>query len=61
MRLVQVYAGVMTARISVTLDEEHAQRLKRMAEQAYIPEGTLARALLCKEIQRGNVIPLDEL
>lgn len=92
MRLVQVYAGVMTARISVTLDEEHAQRLKRMAEQAYIPEGTLARALLSraiddaeidgvtmakildgipgiherlaaarKEIQRGNVIPLDEL
>ena len=81
-----------STRINVTLDDEHAQRLKRMAEQAHTAEGTLARSLLSRaiddaeidgatmaeilngipgvherlaasraEIERGDVIPLDEL
>jgi hypothetical protein len=37
-------------RINVTLDPEHAQRLRRMAEQAHAAEGTLARSLLSRAI-----------
>ena len=42
-------------RINVTLDAEHAQRLKRMAEQAYAAEGTLARSLLSRAIDDAEV------
>lgn len=33
-------------RINVTLDEEHASKLSRLAERTHIQEGTLARSLL---------------
>lgn len=33
-------------RINVTLDEEHASKLARLAERTHIQEGTLARSLL---------------
>ena len=33
-------------RINVTLDEEHASKLARLAEHAHMQEGTLARSLL---------------
>ena len=42
-------------RINVTLDAEHAQRLKRMAEQAYAAEGTLARSLLSRAIDDAEL------
>jgi hypothetical protein len=42
-------------RVNVTLDPEHAQRLKRMAEQAYTSEGTLARSLLSRAIDEAEV------
>jgi len=42
-------------RINVTLDAEHAQRLKRMAEQAYAAEGTLARSLLSRAIDDAEI------
>jgi predicted transcriptional regulator len=33
-------------RINVTLDDEHADKLARLAERTHIQEGTLARSLL---------------
>lgn len=44
-----------TNRVNVVLDEEHAQRLKRMAEQAHAAEGTLARSLLSRAIDDADV------
>jgi hypothetical protein len=33
-------------RVNVTLDQEHAAKLARLAERTHIQEGTLARSLL---------------
>ncbi len=33
-------------RINVTLDNEHASKLARLAERTHVQEGTLARSLL---------------
>jgi predicted transcriptional regulator len=38
--------AVPAKRINVTLDEEHAGKLSRLAERTHIQEGTLARSLL---------------
>jgi hypothetical protein len=38
--------GVSAKRINVTLDEEHAGKLARLADRTHIQEGTLARSLL---------------
>jgi predicted transcriptional regulator len=35
-----------TRRINVTLDDEHAGKLARLAERTHVQEGTLARSLL---------------
>ncbi len=37
------------------LDEEHARRLKRMAEQSHAAEGTLARSLLSRAIDDAEI------
>jgi hypothetical protein len=42
-------------RINVLLDDERAQRLKRMAEQSHAAEGTLARSLLSRAIDDAEV------
>jgi hypothetical protein len=42
-------------RINVLLDDEHARRLKRMAEQSHAAEGTLARSLLSRAIDEAEV------
>jgi hypothetical protein len=47
--------GARTHRINVLLDEEHAERLKRMAEQSHAAEGTLARSLLSRAIDDAEV------
>lgn len=44
-----------TYRINVSLDEEQAQRLKRMAEQSHAAEGTLARSLLSRAIDDAEI------
>jgi hypothetical protein len=44
-----------THRINVLLDEEHARRLKQMAEQSHAAEGTLARSLLSRAIDEAEV------
>jgi hypothetical protein len=47
--------GARTHRINVLLDDEHARRLKRMAEQSHAAEGTLARSLLSRAIDEAEV------
>lgn len=44
-----------SARLNVTLAPEHAEKLARMAEQAYTQEGTLARSLLSRAIDEADV------
>jgi hypothetical protein len=44
-------------RLNVTLDPERAERLSRMAQQAYMQEGTLARSLLSRAIDEADVDP----
>ncbi|HZT14889.1 MAG TPA: hypothetical protein VFA19_02995 [Gaiellaceae bacterium] len=47
--------GGRTHRINVLLDEEHAARLRRMAEQSHAAEGTLARSLLSRAIDDAEL------
>lgn len=37
-------------RLNVTLDDEHAAKLARLAERVHVNEGTLARSLLSSAI-----------
>ena len=39
----------------MVLDEEHAQRLKRIAEQSHAAEGTLARSPLSRAIDDAEI------
>jgi hypothetical protein len=41
-------------RLNVTLDEEHAARLARLAERTHVQEGTLARSLLSTAIEEAD-------
>jgi hypothetical protein len=41
-------------RLNVTLDEEHAAQLARLAERTHIQEGTLARSLLSTAIEEAD-------
>jgi hypothetical protein len=50
-----VARSARTNRINVSLDDEHAQRLKRMAEQSHAAEGTLARSLLSRAIDDAEI------
>jgi hypothetical protein len=42
-------------RFNVTLDREHAEKLRRMAEQTDTAAGTLARFLLSRAIDEAEV------
>ena len=42
-------------RLNVTLDEEHAAKLARIAERTYLQEGTLARSLLSQAIDEADI------
>jgi hypothetical protein len=42
-------------RLNVTLDGEHAEKLRRLAEQTYVQEGTLARSLLSRAIDESDI------
>ncbi len=54
-RVLNVPPGGRTHRINVLLDEEHAARLRRMADQSHAAEGTLARSLLSRAIDDAEV------
>jgi hypothetical protein len=43
-----------TKRVNVTLDEEHAGKLARLAERTHVQEGTLARALLSSALDDAD-------
>ncbi len=43
------------ARLNVTLGEEHAAKLRRLADQTNVQEGTLARSLLTRAIDETDV------
>jgi predicted transcriptional regulator len=45
------------ARLNVTLDEEYATKLSRLAERTHLQEGTLARSLLSRAIDDADVDP----
>jgi hypothetical protein len=42
------------SRLNVTLDPEHAARLRRLAERTHVQEGTLARSLLSTAIEDAD-------
>jgi hypothetical protein len=42
-------------RLNVTLDAEYAAKLSRLAKQAHVHEGTLARSLLSQAIDAADV------
>jgi hypothetical protein len=47
----------ISGRLNVTLDEEYAAKLSRLAERTHIQEGTLARSLLSQAIDQADVDP----
>jgi predicted transcriptional regulator len=46
-------------RINVTLDDEYAAKLARLAQQAHVQEGTLARSLLSRAIDEADIDARD--
>jgi predicted transcriptional regulator len=47
----------MAGRVNVTLDDEHAAKLRRLAERAHVNEGTLARSLLASALDDADPDP----
>jgi len=43
-----------TQRLNITLDEERAEKLTRLAERTHVQEGTLARSLLSTAIDEAD-------
>ncbi|MDQ3646377.1 MAG: hypothetical protein M3345_05510 [Actinomycetota bacterium] len=41
-------------RLNVSLDDQHAEKLARLADRARVPDGTLARSLLCAAIDDAD-------
>jgi predicted transcriptional regulator len=53
-----VYSAVVAVnRINVTLDDEHAERLSRLAERLHVQEGTVARSLLSQALDEADPDP----
>jgi len=46
-----------STRVNVTLDEEHAVKLRRLAERTHTNEGTLARSLLSSALDEADPDP----
>jgi hypothetical protein len=46
-----------TYRLNVTLDGQHAEKLRRLAERTYVQEGTLARSLLASALDEADPDP----
>jgi enoyl reductase-like protein len=44
----------MARRLNVTLDDERAAKLARMAERMHVQEGTLARSLLATAVDEAD-------
>jgi hypothetical protein len=54
-----VYAQVMTktSRLNVVLDEEHAVKLRRLADRTHTNPGTIARSLLSAALEEADPDP----
>jgi len=44
-------------RVNVTLDELHAEKLRRRAERTHVNEGTIARSLLSSALDEADPDP----
>lgn len=44
-------------RVNVSLDQEHAARLKQLAERLHVQEGTVARSLLSQALDEADPDP----
>ena len=51
--------GAAHGRLNVTLDEEYAAKLARLAARTHVHEGTLARSLLSQAIDEADIDPLS--
>jgi hypothetical protein len=47
----------VSGRLNVTLDDEYAAKLAKLAERTHVQEGTLARSLLSHAIDEADVDP----
>jgi enoyl reductase-like protein len=47
----------MARRLNVTLDDERAAKLARLAERMHVQEGTLARSLLATAVDEADPDP----
>jgi hypothetical protein len=47
----------MSSRVNVTLDDEHALKLRRLAERTHTNEGTIARSLLMSALDEVDPDP----
>lgn len=46
-----------SGRINVTLDDVHAEKLRRLAERTHVNEGTIARSLLSSALDESDADP----
>jgi hypothetical protein len=46
-----------TNRVNVTLDDAHAEKLRRLAERTHVNEGTIARSLLTTALDGADPDP----
>jgi hypothetical protein len=44
-------------RVNVTLDDVHAEKLRRLAERTHVNEGTIARSLLMSALDESDPDP----
>ncbi len=51
--------ALANGRLNVTLDEEYAAKLARLAERTRVHEGTLARSLLSRAIDEADLDARD--
>jgi hypothetical protein len=48
---------VGSTRVNVTLDEQHAEKLRRLADRTHTNEGTIARSLLASALDDADPDP----
>jgi len=41
-------------RVNITLDDEHAEKLRRLAERMHVQPGTVARSLLAHALEEAD-------
>jgi len=52
-----VARGSNPNRVNVTLDDVHAEKLRRLAERTHVHEGTIARSLLISALDDADADP----